>query len=170
MITYRTERPADFEAIGELHYRAFTGHPQHAPGAEPTEHRIVDGLRRAGALRLSLLALDQGRIVGHAALSPLTVGGEDTDWLGLGPIAVVPERQGAGIGTGLMRETIARARAMGGRGIALVGDPGFYSRFGFRSHPGLTLPGVPQANVLGLALDGPVPTGGLGFHPAFFEA
>eukprot|EP00771_Trimastix_marina_P000489 gnl/Trimastix_PCT/1509.p1 GENE.gnl/Trimastix_PCT/1509~~gnl/Trimastix_PCT/1509.p1 ORF type:complete len:179 (+),score=12.25 gnl/Trimastix_PCT/1509:128-664(+) len=168
-ITILDETPDHIETIRTLQYRAFTNHPQHAPGAEPTEHQIVDRLRTAGALTLSLVAMQEGIIVGHAALSPLTLNEDSASWLGLGPIGILPDQQRKGIGSQLMNECIRRCRAMSAiRGIVLIGDPAFYTRFGFRSYDKTTVPGIPQANVLALSLDGTEPEGIPSFHPAFF--
>lgn len=170
MIQYRDEQETDRDAIRDLHYQAFNGHPQHAPGAAPTEHRIIDGLRGAGALAISLVAQEGDIAIGHAALSPVRIDGAPADWLGLGPIGVLPQHQGRGVGSELMRRSIERANAMDMGGIILVGDPAFYARFGFTSGTPLFIPGVPEANVLALHLNGDMPQGTVAFHSAFFEA
>lgn len=170
----RHERPADCEAISRLQYAAFKDHPQHAPGAEPTEHRIVELLRTAGDLSLSLVSEDDaGRINGHVALSPSTItttSGTLNGWYLLGPVGVLPEAQRQGIGSALVRAALAWARKQSAAGIGLVGDPAYYERFGFASSEGLTFPGVPSIYVLAVAFDGDVPEGELGHHPAFHEA
>lgn len=168
-ITIRPEFPQDIDAIRALHYRAFNNHPQHAPGAEPTEHLIVAGLRDAGVLALSLVAVDTTSIAGHCALSPVLIDNAPARWLGLGPIGVLPESQGQGIGSTLMRAAIERTQGMGMEGIILVGDPGFYKRFGFRSGTALSVPGVPRPNVLALPFGNARASGNVAFHPAFFE-
>ena len=95
----RQERRGDEVAIHDLTAVAFADHP-HGDGSEPI---IVKRLRDAGALQLSLVAEEAGEILGHVAFSPVTISGEDLGWLGLGPVSVLPARQGQGIGSALIR-------------------------------------------------------------------
>lgn len=166
----RPETPADADAIERIEYAAFRNHPQHAPGAEPVEHRIVAALRADRALTLSLVAEIDGRPVGHLALSPARVGDDPAGWFLLGPIGVLPEHQRRGVGTALLRACLDILREGGALGVVLVGDPAYYGRFGFAPAPGLTWPGVPDAFVLGLALTDRAPTGVIVGHPAFSPA
>ncbi|EHJ48965.1 GCN5-related N-acetyltransferase [Solidesulfovibrio carbinoliphilus subsp. oakridgensis] len=163
----REERPEDVSRISPIQYAAFQGHPMHAPGAEPTEHHIVERLRASGALALSLLAEAGGEAVGHIALSPAAVGEEPDGWLLLGPVGVLPRRQGQGIGSALVRESLRRARGSGAAGIVLVGDPGFYGRFGFGNVPGLVYRGVPDQYVLAVCFGDQAPAGEIVAHAAF---
>ncbi len=163
----RNERPDDVSRIATIHTTAFKGHPAHAPGAEPTEQLIVEHLRASGALTLSLLVETNGEAVGHVALSPASVGEEHSGWLLLGPVGVLPPMQGRGRGTALLREALKRSRKAGARGIVLVGDPGFYARFGFAAAPGLSYPGVPGQYVLALCFSGAAPRGEIAAHEAF---
>jgi len=162
----RPETLDDALLVEVIEYAAFKNHPRHLPGAEPTEHRIVGSLRDGGALSVSLLAEEAGQGLGHIALSPAGIGGAG-GWLLLGPVGVLPGHQGRGLGSALVRAGVERARALGARGVVLVGDPGFYTRFGFESVPGLTWPGVPDRYVLALPLTGKVPRGVIIPHPAF---
>lgn len=164
----RLETDNDTAAIRALEYAAFRNHPQHAPGAEPTEHLIVDALRRTGRLSLSLVAEEQGRVAGHVALSPASIGEERQGWYMLGPVAVLSDQQGRGIGSTLVRESLAIMRSWGAHGVVLVGDPAFYGRFGFSTWQGLVMGGVPQENVMAVSLDGGAPKGVVGPDPAFF--
>lgn len=163
----RNETTTDIQAISELHYSAFKGHPQHEPGAEPTEHLLVDRLREAGVLVLSLVAEDDGAVAGHVAMSPASIG-ETGGWFLLGPVGVLPARQGEGIGSALIREALELMQTRNAAGIVLVGDPAYYARFGFRSHDALTYQGVPQQYVLALPFDQSTPSGELTHHEAFF--
>jgi putative acetyltransferase len=163
----RKEKGVDVAEISRLQHAAFLNHPQHEPGAEPTEHLIVERLRQAGDLTLSLVAEDGGRLTGQIALSPARVGECVEGWLLLGPVGVLPELQGRGIGSALVREALQQARDAGASGVVLVGDPGFYSRLGFRSYEGLGYAGVPPMYVLGLPFGAGVPTGEITAHPAF---
>ena len=163
----RPECGSDLDAINELVYTAFLNHPQHAPGALPTEQDIVRKLRSAGALSVSLVAEDGGVIVGHIALSEVLIAGRTAGWYGGGPLAVHPARQRQGIGSSLVARGIEALRKQGARGVALVGDPGYYGRFGFAPVPELVLPGVPPEYFLVLPLELPAPAGVVSFHAAF---
>lgn len=171
-MTIRPETPADHTAIRQINLAAFAEHPF----SRQTEHRIVEGLRAAGALALALVAEEQGdggpaRVIGHIAFSRAPVDGADLGWYLLGPVAVLPGRQRRGTGSALVLAGLAELRRLGAAGCALVGDPAFYTRLGFRQAQGLTYPGVPPQFLLCLPLgrqgDGGEPKGRLGHHPAF---
>lgn len=159
----REEVPSDAAAIHALTAAAFL----EAPHTAHTEQFIVDALRKAGALSLSLVAEQGGALVGHVALSPVTISDGTTGWYGLGPISVRPERQRMGIGSLLMRAAIRLLRERGAAGCLLVGDPGYYSRFGFKPEPGLVLPDVPPEYFQALPLSHSMPRGVVTFHEAF---
>lgn len=163
----RTERPGDETPIARLLYAAFHNHPQHPAGAEPVEHDIVARLRADHALALSLVAETDGDIVGHLALSPARVGPSGPGWLLLGPLGVLPVRQGQGVGSALVRQALGRLADTGAAGVVLVGDPGFYGRFGFAAVPGLGWPGVPERYVLAVSFGLARPMGDIAAHPAF---
>ncbi len=163
----RPECENDFDAINDLVYTAFLNHPHHAPGALPTEHTIVKTLRAAGALSVSLVAEEDGGIIGHIALSEVLIDGKSAGWYGGGPLAVQPPRQRQGIGSALIERGIMALRERGARGVALVGDPNYYGRFGFEPTPELVLPGVPPEYFLVLPLELPMPSGSVSFHAAF---
>ena len=74
-VTLRAEVPDDREAIREVVYAAFLNETHRQPGAQPTEHLIIDALREAGALTISLVAEQEGRVVGHIAFSPVRIDG-----------------------------------------------------------------------------------------------
>jgi putative acetyltransferase len=162
----RHETDADIPAIHALTQAAFL----EAPHTAHTEHLIVDALRDAGALFLSLVAEDEGVVVGHVAISPIRVSDGAAGWYGLGPISVQPGRQRRGIGSGLMREVLWRLEESGASGCVLVGDPAFYGRFGFEPDRGLAYPGVPSEYVLALSFDESRPQGTVSFHAAFATA
>ncbi len=172
-IAIRPEAPADHEAIRAVVRRAFRvahGRPgedagSKEPGSE--EAAIVDRLRAAGELALSLVAETERRIVGHAALSPVTISDGTPRWYGLGPVAILPEVQGREVGTALMQRVIADIREAGARGIVVLGDPGFYGRFGFEHDPRLAYPGPPARYFQRLALNGDTPTGVVRYASAF---
>ena len=159
----RDEMPSDETGIESVIAAAFRG----AAYSQQTETFIMAALRRAGALTVSLVAEDEGHIVGQAAFSPLEIDGRPCDWYGLGPIAVAPERQRSGIGSALIEEGLGRLHALDAEGCMLVGDPAYYHRFGFRNEPCLTLKGIPPEVFMILPLGDVVPTGTVTFHPAF---
>lgn len=164
-VTIRPERPEEAEAIGRLITEAFLT----AKRADGTEAAIVDRLRTAGALTVSLVAEEGGEIAGHVALSPVTLDGRVGGWYGLGPLAVRLESRRRGIGAALVRAGLERLREAGAAGCLLVGDPAYYTRFGFASRAGLILPGVPAGVTLALPFTEPAEaaTGTIAFHAAF---
>ncbi|MGJ7040339.1 putative acetyltransferase [Shinella sp. BE166] len=164
MIVLRPERPDDVDAIRTLTETAF----KTAPYADGTEHIIIDRLRAAGALKLSLVAEADGVVVGHVAFSPVTVSDGSTDWYGLGPISVDPTRQGEGIGSNLVREGLAQLQALGASGCVLLGNPAYYGRFGFAPDPKLTLDGVPPEYFMRVAFSQVYGGGTVSYHPGFY--
>ena len=159
----RDEKPGDVPAIREVIAEAF----KPMPYSRQTEVAIYDGLRTAGAMTVALVAEEEGAVVGHIVLSHVTIGGASGDWLGAGPVAVRPDRQGRGIGRALVEAALERARRLGAPGCVLVGDPAFYGRFGFTAREGLAHEGVPDQFVMGVSLGAPVHEGTIRFHPAF---
>jgi putative acetyltransferase len=108
-----------------------------------------------------------GRVVGHVAFSPVSMSDGTSGWYGLGPVSVLPSHQGRGIGSALIREGLARIRALGAKGCCLVGHPEYYRRFGFENVPTLVCPGVPPEVFFALAFGGVHPRGTVQFHPGF---
>ncbi|MEO4048249.1 N-acetyltransferase [Pseudomonas sp. CAU 1711] len=162
-LTIRPERPGDTCAIEALTIAAF----RDAPHSDHTEQFIVSALRAAGALSLSLVAEEADAILGHVALSPVSISSGATGWFGLGPISVAPERQGQGIGTRLMHEALDTLRTQGAAGCVLLGDPAYYRRFGFRPEPELVLADVPAEYFQALSFGQPLPRGMVTYHQAF---
>lgn len=157
----RDEKTKDIPAISRLVTEALRMLAQ----STGTEASIVERLRTDGALTLSLVAEEDGEVVGYLAASPARVGVEE-GWGLIGPLVVLPSRHRRGIGTALMTKALSRLRATN-RGAALVGDPAYYRRFGFRSFPGLVVTGCPSEVVQALPFDGTEPRGELIHHPAF---
>jgi putative acetyltransferase len=162
-VIVRPETPRDFDAVCEVNIVAF----EHHPFSHQTEHLIVEALRAADALELSLVAEIDGEVVGHIAFSAASIGGTSSGWLLLGPVAVLPDHQGKGIGRALVETGLDALRSRGACGCVLVGDPAFYCRFGFRQYPGIEWEGVPDENVLCLSMSGDAPVGEVSHHPAF---
>ena len=162
-ILIRPEQASDIDAVRAINIEAFREHPI----SRQTEHLIVDALRMAGALDLSLVATVEDRILGHIAFSKAGVGDSDGGWYLLGPVAVLPDSQAQGIGSALVQTGLAELRARGAAGCVLVGDPDFYGRFGFTTSPGLVHEGVPDQYVLALAFADDKPSGHIRAHEAF---
>jgi putative acetyltransferase len=119
----RLERSADAPTIHALHRAAFDS---------TTEANIVDALRRAGVELISLVAEDDGDIVGHILFSPVTMIAErGLRALALAPMAVLPGRQRRGIGSALVRAGLDECRRSGTEAVFVVGHPEYYPRFGF---------------------------------------
>lgn len=157
----RDEAVGDVSAISRVVTEAMLTLPQ----ATGTEAVIVERLRADGALALSLVAEGGGEVIGYLAASPARIGTED-GWGLIGPLAVSPPLHRQGVGAALMGEALRRLRGAY-RGAALVGDPGYYGRFGFRAFPGFGLAGFPPGVVQALPFDGAAPRGELFHHPAF---
>ncbi|MEF2551614.1 N-acetyltransferase [Aurantimonas sp. A2-1-M11] len=159
----RPEMPGDAAVIAAVTQAAFAK-AAHSSGTEAT---IVDSLRRAGALTIALVAEANGEVVGHIAFSPITVEARNAGWFGLGPVSVVPDLQGQGIGSRLVREGLDLLRAQGARGCVVLGDPRFYERFGFRVDPRLRYAGVPPEYFMAQGFGQEVPEGTVAYHPSF---
>ncbi|MHB8880093.1 MAG: GNAT family N-acetyltransferase [Thermodesulfovibrionales bacterium] len=159
----RSETDADVGAITEVTASAFktleiSGH---------TEQFIIEALRAAKALKVSLVAEMGGRVIGHIAFSPVTISDGTPNWYGLGPVSVLPEFQRQGIGKALINEGLSRLKDMKAQGCCLVGHPDYYRKFGFQNMPGLVLEGVPQEVFFTLSFDGHTPQGTVTFHDGF---
>ncbi len=162
-ILIRDETQDDIPVITEVTAAAFetleiSGH---------TEQFIIEALRSAKALTVSLVAEVDGRVVGHIAFSPVTISDGARDWYGLGPVSVLPEYQRRGIGKALIQAGLSRLKDLGAQGCCLVGHPQYYIKFGFENVAGLTLEGVPPEVFFALAFDGRFPQGEVSFHAAF---
>ncbi len=159
----RDETESDAAAITQVTVAAF----ETLSVSDQTERFIIEALRSAKALTVSLVAELDGRIVGHIAFSPVAVSDGATDWYGLGPVSVLPEYQRRGVGKALIQEGLSRLRKLHAKGCCLVGHPQYYRKFGFENVAGLALEGVPQEVFFALSFDGHVPRGAVMFHEAF---
>ena len=138
------------------------------PFSDGDEARIIDALREAGALSISLVAIaTDGELVGHVAFSPVGIDGQPGDWYGLGPLSVAPRMQRRGVGSALITKGLDRLRELMAAGCVLLGNPDYYRRFGFLSDPKLTYQGQPNPGFQRLVLMGPPAKGDVSFHPAF---
>ncbi|MFD1832965.1 GNAT family N-acetyltransferase [Streptomyces desertarenae] len=127
----RRETPADVPAVRAVTGAAFAARSR---TAVPIEVTLLDELRDCAAWlpALSLVALaPDGGIVGHVVCTRGRVG--DTPALGLGPLSVHPDHQGRGTGSALVHTVLGAADALGEPLVALLGEPAYYGRFGFRA-------------------------------------
>lgn len=162
-VTIRPEAPGDEATIFALTEAAF----RDMEFADGDEQHLVNRLREAGDLTLSLVAEDGERVVGHIAFSPVTITDGSAGWYGLGPVSVWPDLHHRGIGSALVRRGIADMRARGAKGIVLLGSPDYYRRFGFEHVPQLAYPGPPPEYFQALLLEGEMPEGEVTYVPAF---
>ncbi|HEY9351435.1 MAG TPA: N-acetyltransferase [Acidothermales bacterium] len=146
-LVVRSEAAGDAADVRDVHVAAFES---------PAEADLVDVLRRDGLAVVGTVAEVDGRVVAHALLGRITVGGAPA--LALAPVAVSPEYQRRGLGTLVVRAAIEEATLLGERLIVVLGDPRYYARFGFGSaaDAGVTAPWTgPALQVLALpAYDG----------------
>jgi putative acetyltransferase len=119
----RQEDPGDAGQVRDLLEASFPGYG---------EAVLVDRLRSDGDIVLSLVAEDQGVVIGYIAFSRLTVEGSDEPFhaVALAPLAVYPEYQQQGVATRLIREGHACLAAMGVTLSVVLGEPGYYGRVG----------------------------------------
>jgi putative acetyltransferase len=122
LIEIREERAGDVEAIRDVNRRAF---------GQDQEANIVDALRSNGAVLLSLVAILDGKVVGHILYSPISIEG-GVPGAALAPMAVLPEDQRQGIGTKLIEAGNRQLKEEGCPFIIVLGHANYYPRFGFR--------------------------------------
>lgn len=164
MINLRPERESERGAIAAVITAAFAG-AEHSGG---NEAQIVDDLRAAGDLCVSIVAAEGDELVGHVAMSPVVIDGND-HWFGLGPVSVLPMRQGEGIGAMLIDLALETVAAQGAYGCVVLGDPEYYRRFGFKAGLGPTFPDAPEDAFMALPMTGRVPRGEARYAPAFYR-
>lgn len=124
MVAIRPEQPEDMADIHRVNAAAF---------GQPQEADLVDALRRAEMLTISLVAIQIDRIVGHIAFSPVTITSDTAvvEAIGLGPMAVLPAYQRQGIGSQLVEAGLEACRESHHRIVIVLGHPAYYPRFGF---------------------------------------
>jgi putative acetyltransferase len=166
----RAELPGDHEAVLDVNRRAFG-----ASGDKVAD--LVAALQRADPERLSLVAEEAGRVVGHilATHTLLDAPRRQVAVQVLSPLAVAPERQRRGLGSALVRQC---ADLLDQRGVPLLwleGDPAYYARLGFRPggdrgfrKPSLRIPD-PAFQVMTLSAYEPWMTGTLVYSAPFWE-
>jgi putative acetyltransferase len=124
MINIRLERPEDVPQVRGIHERAFR---------QPTEADAVDRLRLTCPEALSVVAEDDGRIVGHILFTPVVIDSpkRKVEGMGLAPMAVLPKCQRQGIGSKLVEHCLKILRERGCPFVIVLGHPEYYPRFGF---------------------------------------
>jgi putative acetyltransferase len=126
MLKIRQQGLQDEQAVHQVNALAFE---------REEEARLVEAIRTApdSIPELSLVAVLDDRIVGHILFSPITIQTPEASLpaISLAPLAVLPEYQGQGIGSALVRTGIEECRRLGHRIIIVLGHPGYYPRFGF---------------------------------------
>ena len=158
MIHVRDESPGDWKAIYQVISSTF---------GRLSEAELVGALREAGDGIVSLVADDDGQIIGYVLLSKMDA---PFSALALAPISVIPPRQRSGIGSALIKRAVSRARDGGWAAIFVLGDPNYYKRFGFdqEAAAGFTSPYAGRHfMVLKLSPSLPATTGALRHAPAF---
>ena len=160
----RRERPADVAGVRHVNESAFD---------TPLEANLVDRLRAEATPLISLVADDDGLIVGHILFSPVTLSSDDgVRVLGLAPMAVLPDRQRRGIGSSLVHAGLDECRMKGAAAVVVLGHPKYYPRFGFRPASSFGITGeydVPDDVFMALELMPGVLAGKgtIRYHPAF---
>ena len=125
MPTIRLELSTDTAAVRRVNELAF---------GRASEADLVDALRRHSAVTLSLVAVLEGRVVGHILFSPVDIerDGMHATAVGLAPMAALPELQRRGVGGRIVREGLDQLRRSGHDGVVVLGHPEYYPRFGFQ--------------------------------------
>lgn len=159
----RPERAGDEQAIFDLTATAF----EPKAYSDGTEALIINDLRKDGDLTISLVAIKGGEVVGHVAFSPVAISEGNKDWYGLGPVAVRLNLQRTGIGSKIINLGLSILKSKGASGCALIGDPDYYERFGFKSDGKLHYEGLPDKLVQWLSFGDENPEGDLKFCAAF---
>lgn len=162
-IVIRNETDADIGAITEVTVAAFNT----LKISNHTEQFIIETLRAAKALTVSLVAEVDGHVIGHIAFSPVNISDGTQNWYGLGPVSVLPEYQRKGIGKSLIKEGLSQLKELNAQGCCLVGHPDYYKKLGFKNMSGLIHDGVPHEVFLALSFDGHIPQGTVIFHEGF---
>jgi len=160
----RPEEAHDLDAISAVTQAAF----RDVAYSDHTEHLVIQRLRRAGALAVSLVAEEEGAIIGHIGFSPVGLPESSATWFGLGPLCVLPERQGQGFGLVLVQHGLDALRRRKAGGCVVMGDPAYYRRFCFRHDARLKAEGIDDEYFMILPLQGGTPSGIVRYHQAFF--
>jgi predicted N-acetyltransferase YhbS len=155
-LVIRAETPAEYPAIYALVREAF----RTAPAADGDEQDFVVQLRAGENYipELALVAVLDGKLAGHIMLTRTAIdyAGGQRDALLLAPLCVAPEYRNRSVGGALIETACARAAEMGHKAVFLVGDPGYYGRFGFAPCAAFGVGyamDIPPENVMALELE-----------------
>jgi len=162
-VEIRSESSADMQKIEAVTTAAFLN----APHTSHTEQYIVNALRRAGKLAVSLVAETDDIVIGHVAISPVSISDGTSGWFGLGPVSVLPQHQRRGVGSELVREALQILCERGASGCVVLGEPEYYGRFGFQADPHLLLAGAPPQYFQAISFDSSKPQGTVTYDEAF---
>lgn len=162
-VLIRNETPEDYAVISDVTAQSFR------PLGFDTlnEPFVIEALRAAGALTISLVAELDHRVIGHIAFSPATISDGTPGWYALGPVSVLPEYQRQGIGRALIWAGLGRLKSIGARGCCLVGHPEYYGKVGFIHPGGFSCEGVPQEFFFAISFDDQYPQATVTFHEGF---
>jgi putative acetyltransferase len=149
MISIRHEKPEDIPFVSSVLEKTFK---------RDAEARLAGKLRQACADCLSLVADDNGTIVGHIMFTPVLItNGKKIQGMGLAPMAVLPSRQRQGIGSLLVNSSLQLLREKGCPYVIVLGHPDYYPRFGFQPASRFNIrsqwPGVPDEAFMLLVMD-----------------
>lgn len=162
-IVIRHETPDDIDAIADVVKAGFSV----AERTTQTEHLIINELRRTGQLAISLVAEEDGKIIGQIGISPVGISNGSEGWFGLGPLSVLPDHQKRGIGTQLVNEAMEELKKQNAAGCVVLGAPEFYGRLGFTKKHFLVLPGILSDHFQAKAFRGKIPAGMVSFPEAW---
>jgi putative acetyltransferase len=161
--TIRAETDDDIPKITALTQVAFKDHIY----SSHTEHLIINALRKANALSISLVAESENQLLGHIAFSPIEISDGSKSWFGLGPISVAPHSQNKGIGSALIRSGLRALRIQEAKGCVVLGEPEYYNRFGFRNIKAIALANTPPEYFMVLPFNTSPVRGLVAYHKAF---
>ena len=160
----RKERSTDcglIRAVTEVAFREM-------PFSDGDEQDVIDRLRSAKVLSLSLVAVIEEKVVGHIAFSPARAGDESCPWFALGPVSVLPDLQRQGVGSTLIESGLGQIEDLGALGCILTGNPEYYRRFGFALSPKNVPPNEPEEFFMLKLFKATQVSGPISFHKAFY--
>lgn len=164
----RPETNREAPIIEAVILTAFSNHPNQNSQKGTLEHLIVYKLRQQNALALSLIATENNSIIGHIAFSPITIDGTQQNWFVMAPVSVLPDYQNKGIGSQLIEEGLKLLKERNANGCVVLGEPNFYTRFGFQQQSALSLENASQEYFMAKTLNAEeIPTGKVELHSAF---
>lgn len=162
-INIRREQNNDVNAIIDITLKAFGN----SKDGGRYEAELINKLRNTNRLSMSLVAIQNDEIVGHIAFSPVTINGIANNWYGLGPVSVLPDNQGKGIGKLLIQKGLIELEILGANGCVVMGSSKYYPKFGFKPYPGLILKGFKPESFMYYPIKGDIPIGEVKYDKSF---